>query len=346
MPKSSPKEVRKLKVHGKWRWRARVSYKGRRVSQLCDTPDEAKRVKAELRMQLMEEVRNEVHKAESPATLELVCDAYILDLEARGKGPDTVRTAKTTKKRLERFFGQRMKEPILRLTEADLFAFRAHYVQKGSKPSTINRDLAILRTMFKRAVPEFPFPNRIYFPENNTRVRWLEPDQEALVMSFLSSPFREIAQLAALTLMRLTEIRRLRRDQVFLSQGVIVLAVTKTGPDAIVLNTEAQRLLQAQLDSHDSQWVFPNPETGQPYSRSRVSERWRKAAKKAGLEDFHFHDLRHHGATRVLNAGFSTSIVMALGRWKSERVMRRYAAVTDKTLRAAAEAVSGNLKKQ
>jgi hypothetical protein len=33
---------------------------------------------------------------------------------------------------------------------------------------------------------------------------------------------------------------------------------------------------------------------------------------------------------------------MALGGWKTERMMRRYAAVTDQTLRAAAEAVSGN----
>jgi hypothetical protein len=35
------------------------------------------------------------------------------------------------------------------------------------------------------------------------------------------------------------------------------------------------------------------------------------------------------------------SIVMALGGWKTERMMRRYAAVTDQTLRAAAEAVAG-----
>jgi len=55
----------------------------------------------------------------------------------------------------------------------------------------------------------------------------------------------------------------------------------------------------------------------------------------------HFHDLRHHGATMALNAGFTAPIVMALGGWKTERMMRRYAAVTDATLRAAAEAVSG-----
>lgn len=47
------------------------------------------------------------------------------------------------------------------------------------------------------------------------------------------------------------------------------------------------------------------------------------------------------GATMALNRGFTAPIVMALGGWKTERMMRRYAAVTDQTLRAAAEAVSG-----
>jgi hypothetical protein len=40
----------------------------------------------------------------------------------------------------------------------------------------------------------------------------------------------------------------------------------------------------------------------------------------------------------ALNAGFTAPIVMQLGGWKTEKMMRRYAAVTDTTLRAAAEA--------
>ena len=39
----------------------------------------------------------------------------------------------------------------------------------------------------------------------------------------------------------------------------------------------------------------------------------------------------------ALNAGFTREIVMALGGWKSGRMMRRYAAVTDQILRAAAK---------
>ena len=42
----------------------------------------------------------------------------------------------------------------------------------------------------------------------------------------------------------------------------------------------------------------------------------------------------------ALNRGFSAR-VQALGGWKTERMMKRYAAVTDAMLRAAAEAVSG-----
>ena len=68
----------------------------------------------------------------------------------------------------------------------------------------------------------------------------------------------------------------------------------------------------------------------------------RRRADAAGLKDFHFHDLQCHGATMALNKGFTAPIVMALGGWKTERMMRRYAAVTDQTLRAAAEAVAGN----
>ena len=109
----------------------------------------------------------------------------------------------------------------------------------------------------------------------------------------------------------------------------------------MILSAEAQKILRAQLEAHAGECVFPGP-GGQPYERSYVGGVFRRAARSAGLRDFHFHDLRHHGATMALNKGFTAPIVMALGGWKTERMMRRYAAVTDQTLRAAAEAVSGS----
>ncbi len=333
--------IRHVKVRGKKRWQARVAYQGKRLSRLCESKDAAKAAEAELLQTLRAASEQEAREGAAPATLELLCDAYTLDLEARGKSPDSIRRAKDTKARLTEFFGGRMKEPLGRLKEADLYAFRMWRVQGKAKASTVNRDFRTVRAMFKRALPDFRFPPGLFLKEDETRVRWLRPEDEVLVFNIMPAPFAAMARLAALTLMRLSEIRLLRRGQVDLGQGVVTLPRTKTEPRHVVLNKEAQGILARQLDAHRGEWVFPGPD-GRPYSRVHVGRVWRKAARAVGLSDFHFHDLRHHGATMALNAGFTAPIVMALGGWKTERMMRRYAAVTDKTLRAAAEAVSGN----
>jgi integrase len=350
--------VKRVKNHGAWVWRARVSYQGKQRARFCDSKQAAEDAVPALRQELKREAEQEQTEAEQPVTLALVCEAYLLDLETRGKGPDTLSTARNIIGRLKEFFGPRMQEP-LRLTEADLYAFRAHRLRewakkgkegkpvadvRGVKASTINRDFRTVRAMLKRTLPGFCFPVGLFLKEDETRVRWLEPRQEAKVLFGMRAPFRQMARLAALTLMRLSEIRRLRREYVHLDQGMVALPQTKTGPGVVMLNADAQRILKAQLRSHDSEWVFPNPETKSPYSRYYVGKVWRVKARKAGLSDFHFHDLRHHGATLALNAGFSGTIVQELGRWKSERMMRRYAAVTNQTLRAAAEAIGSREK--
>lgn len=89
----------------------------------------------------------------------------------------------------------------------------------------------------------------------------------------------------------------------------------KGGARPVILSAEAQKILRIQLERHQSEWVFPSRQ-GQPYDRSYVGRVFRKAARAAGLKDFHFHDLRHHGATMALNLGFTAPIVMALGGWK------------------------------
>jgi len=354
------KEVQRIKVHGAWHWQARVAYQGERRSQLCDTEDEAKQAKADLLQKLVKATEQEAQANAAPATLALVCDAYLLDLEARGKNADSLSTARNAKARLADFFGPRMHEP-LSLTAADLYAYRAHRLRQwakrgkkakdgttailpgGAKASTINRDLRTIRAMLKKALPTFRFPAGVFLKEDENRVKWLKPEDELVVFLTMPAPFGDMARLAAITMMRLTEIRTLRREQVDLSQGIVRLPQTKTEPRHVVLNREAQGILARGLSGLSHEWVFPSP-TDRPYSRHYVGKVWRRAARAAGLVDFHFHDLRHHGATMILNAGFSGSVVQDAGRWKSDRMMRRYAAVTDQTLRAAMEATSRGSK--
>jgi integrase len=350
--------VRRIKNHGKWIWQARVALRGRRRAAFRASKDEARQAEADLLRELRAESVEAELTGQRPATLRQLLECYVADLEKRGKGADTIGRAVSTAKALERVTPEALDRPVSAIGDAEIFAFRNARAREGkvvservagekrerhvpSKPSTVNRDLRTLRAALKRARPEYRFPGSTFFPADDTRVRWLRPEEELLVLEPLPSPVREIAKLAALTLMRQGEILSLRRESVHLEQGVVLLPRAKGGARAVILNAEAQKLLQGQLERHErSAWVFPNAD-GTPYSRVHVSRVFRRAARAAGLRDFRFHDLRHHGATMALNAGFTAPVVMALGGWKSEAMMRRYAAVTDPTLRAAAEAVSG-----
>jgi integrase len=334
--------IRKIKNHGKWVWQARVAYHGLRRAAFRASKDEARQAEADLLVALKAEAAQEEQQGQRPATMKALLDFYALDLEARGKGPDTIGRAKQTTTALEALLPTLLTTPVSRVRDRDLYEFRQARERQGAKPSTINRDLRTLRAALKAARPDFKFPGGAFYPEDETRVRWLRPEEELLVLEPMPSPFREMAKLAALTLMRQGEIRTLKRDYVRLEQGVVLLPRAKAGARPVVLGADAQKILQKRLEAtQGGMWVFPSPD-GRPYSRVHVSRVFRKAARGAGLRDFTFHDLRHHGATMALNRGFSAPIVQALGGWKSEKMMKRYAAVTDETLRAAAEAVSGN----
>jgi len=319
---------------------------------------EARTAESELLHELRERGARAANEEGQPATLRSLLELYVAGLEHRGKSEESITRASSTALALEKTLPALLDRPVTSIVDADLFAFRNARLREGkvvvevidgvrrerrepARPSTINRDLRTLRAALKGALPDYHFPAGVFFREDETRVRWLQPEEELLVIETMTSPFREVAKLASLTLMRLSEIRMLRREMVHLGQGVVLLPQAKAGARPVVLSAAAQKLLGHQLQQHSADWVFPNP-GGIPYSRYYVSHVFRKAARRAGLKDFHFHDLRHHGATMALNKGFTAPIVMALGGWKTERMMRRYAAVTDTTLRAAAEAVSGN----
>jgi len=366
--------VRRIKNHGTWVWQARVAYRGLRKAAFRPSKEAARDAEAELLQELKTKAGAQDQVDQAPATLRQLLKYYAEDLEGRGKGEESVGRVDYTRRSIEAVTPELLDKPVSALDDGDIFGFRnarARYSaravelrgqadklrtagkdaeaaaaeraaleedRRGTRPSTINRDLRTLRAALKKARPDYRFPGGAFFREDETRVRWLRPEEELLVLETMASPFREIAKLAALTLMRMTEIRTLQREMVHLEQGVILLPLAKAGARPVILSEQARKIVQAQLETHEGELVFPGP-GGRPYSREQIGKVFRRAAR---LRDFHFHDLRHHGATMALNRGFTAPIVMALGGWKTERMMRRYAAVTDQTLRAAAEAVSGS----
>src|SRR5262245_6656471 len=301
MRRPSEMAVRRIKNHGKWVWRARVAYRGRHRAAFVGTRELARDEEARLRAELKAEAEREAQEGAAPATLRQLLEFYQLDMQARGRGDESAARADYTRRAIEAVTPELLDKPVSRITDVDLFAFRNARAREGkvtwetiageriqrrvpARPSTINRDLRTLRAALKKARPGYRFPGGAFFPEDETRVRWLRPEEELLVLEPMASPFREIAQLAALTLMRMSEIRLLRWADVHLEQGVILLPRAKAGARPVILSEAARKILRAQLEGHQGELVFPGPH-GRPYSREQIGKQFRRAARGAGLKD-------------------------------------------------------------
>ncbi len=335
--------VRKIKLaSGRTVWQARVMLDGRRRSVLRSSYAAAKATQADLLTTLRRQGTEVEAVAAAPGTVRDGLRGYVKRLEARGKSPDSVARARQVEATLAAVTPGLLDRPLGSFAAEDLFDFKRARDRAGAAPGTINRDLRVLRAMLALTRPDLRFPAGLLAKEDATRVKMLSPVEEKRLFAAIPEPGRSMARLAALTLMRLSEIRRLRREHLDLAHGLLRLPRTKTVPRQVVLSTEAQAILRAALARPSRNgWVFPSPDD-RPYSRVHVSRLFRRAAQAIGLEDWRFHDLRHHGASVALNAGFSGQVVKDLGGWKSEAMLRRYAALTSDTLRAAAEAVAAN----
>ena len=89
-----------------------------RAARLRRTPE------AELREGLRRKVEHTDRAGLQPATLKALFEGYVADLEARGKGPDTVGRAAQTAKAFEAVLPALLPAAVGQFKERDVFAFR------------------------------------------------------------------------------------------------------------------------------------------------------------------------------------------------------------------------------
>ena len=74
-----------------------------------------------------------------------------------------------------------------------------------------------------------------------------------------------------------------------------------------------------------------------------VKTAFKTACKRAGIENLHFHDLRHCAATNLRRAGIDTTTAMQIIGHKSPHMWRRYNTMAESDLIAAANRLSNYL---
>lgn len=71
---------------------------------------------------------------------------------------------------------------------------------------------------------------------------------------------------------------------------------------------------------------------------------WKKALKRAGIDDFSFHDLRHTWTSWHVMSGTLLYELMLLGGWKTMECVKRYAHLAPEHLARAARRIENKEK--
>ena len=146
-----------------------------------------------------------------------------------------------------------------------------------------------------------------------------------------------IVRFALATGCRASEIFGLEWNRVDLERKVAWLdhGATKSGEGrGIPLNIDAIAALRTTLGQHP-RWCFTF--AGKCIRKSSTA--WGRARRRAGIEDFRFHDLRHTWASWHVQSGTSLPELMELGGWKSYEMVLRYAHLAPEKLSSVARRI-------
>lgn len=147
-------------------------------------------------------------------------------------------------------------------------------------------------------------------------------------------PMATLCRFALATAMRLSEICRVQIEDVD-HVGRTVLIRDRKDPREKIGNHQLVPLLPAAweivapiLKERSSGAVFP-------YRAESVSTAFTRACAALGIEDLHFHDLRHRGTADLFRMGLDIPRVALLTGHKSWQMLRRYTAIKPADVHAA-----------
>lgn len=172
--------------------------------------------------------------------------------------------------------------------------------------------------------------------ENNTRVRFLEPEEEMALHEAIRKlhPTREAeVDLALYTGMRWSEQYNLTWAQVDCKRNEITLLHTKSGRKQYVRINKAARAALEKLRAGTRNSEFVCPDRGYNFHQTW----WDEVITAAKIKNFHWHDLRHTFASRLVMAGTDIYTVSKLLRHGNVATTQRYAHLTDTHLQQAVE---------
>lgn len=328
-----------LVKRGKY-WCMRFTYHGRQVRRSTGTADRrlAEAILGKVRAQIIEGRFFETRE-ETTRTFEELMERYLVEHVAKKSEPRHYRGYFNS---LKAFFEGRT---LAEITPKSIVEYKNRRYAAGLKPASINRELASLKKAFNLAVREWewcsdnPVSKVSMERENNQRDRWLSVEEEARLLHGCAPWLHDLVMFALHTGMRMGEILELTWRGVDLSRRTVMVVRSKNGERrTIPVNETVMSVLRqkCKVRSLRTDLVFCS-QVFTPMESGHLRRSFRLALGRAEIEDFHFHDLRHTFATRLVQAGVDLYKVQRLLGHKSPIMTQRYAHHYPESLREGVE---------
>lgn len=209
---------------------------------------------------------------------------------------------------------------IDKITEAKL--------AEGVTNATVNRVLEILRAILRRCVNEWEWLDKApmvrMLKEPTRRIRFLTRQEADRLLRELPDHMADMVAFSLATGLRRSNVTGLLWSQVDLARQVAWIHADQAKARKAIpvpLNSEAMQIVTRQLGKHPTH-VF----TYKGNTIFQVSTKgWYAALKRAGIENFRWHDLRHTWASWHVQNGTPMFALQEMGGWESPEMVRRYA---------------------
>ena len=319
-------------------WWTSLTYKGKRIRRSLETTDKklAQQIEAKIRTEIVEGKYFEKSVGEIK-TLKEMMDKFMQ--EHAPKVSASMQNSYTASlKHLLPYFGI---SKLTAITPMTIYQYKVLRKSAGAKPATINRELAMLSKAFNLGMKQWewvkdnPMSRVEKEKENNGRDRWLTEDNEKRLLDNSPSWLRDIIAFDLNTGLRQDELLSLQWSRVNLFRRTIIIQESKNGrPRTIPLIQKSLDILteKSKIRNIKNDLVFVNG-VGTKIDRHNLRRAFNIAVEKAGIENFHFHDLRHTFATRLTQGGVDLYIISKLLGHQDIRMTQRYAHHCPESLR-------------
>lgn len=328
-------------------WYCRFQVHGERKHFKCNgatTKKEAEQMENAFKYRLQQQQNGVIPREEKKMSVDKLCDKF---LEYSELNKRSYKQDKSRVKVIRECF-KRCKY-INNIKLDDIEQFKRYLLNKGMKKVTVNRYLEVISKMFNMAIrndwaKKNPIEKDVKFIlKNDNKFRCLSFEEQKRLLNVVKGSYLEGIIIFALnTGLRKSDILDLDWEDINIKingDNTMHLYINKPNKNADFPCTKTLYNFLARTPQENRHGaIFINPLTKR--RPKEIKRAWKTAKRKAEIENFRFHDIRHTVATRLVNAGVPLPTVQKVMTHSDITTTMRYVHTPSEELYKAMEVLN------